>query len=462
MTKKALLITGQESETISTLAQNLIHVGGLSLFARQMKQMKAIGVNEMHVITDWFVQDFEKEILSCPARPERIFIHATKDAPLRLLEHNSEGNCWLLIQEAVLLDDRIIAQTLRHPASTVISFIGQNEFLSAHTANGLPLHLGENEGFFGGIAKLSSQTLSANVRKLNNLEGLPSVLKAIAKTEGPRTEEPKTKECAIAKVTEIPLLLTRERRDVDLIWFPLSRREDGDTATNILLEHSQKGLLDWPAKFLHRPIENLIVKYLCKFPISPNQITIMNGLLGFYALFLFASGHMWPALLLAYIVGILAGVDGKLARVKILQSRIGRYEYILTGLIEYGWYFALAAALYDPFGLAPLIMAAALVLFQIADHIQTEFFRRMTNRPLFSLAAFDRRFQLIAGGRNNHMWALLPFALFNQWFMALGFICSYGIITFFVHQIRLVYHLKNIMIDGSENFAENVNKTKSP
>ncbi|HEC00229.1 MAG TPA: hypothetical protein ENI91_00915, partial [Sphingomonadales bacterium] len=62
MTKKALLITGQESETISTLARNLIPAGGLSLFARQMKQMKAIGVNEMHIITDWFVPDFEREI----------------------------------------------------------------------------------------------------------------------------------------------------------------------------------------------------------------------------------------------------------------------------------------------------------------------------------------------------------------------------------------------------------------
>ncbi|VAX08370.1 hypothetical protein MNBD_ALPHA03-1893 [hydrothermal vent metagenome] len=451
MMKKALLITGQESEAISTLARNLIPAGGLSIFARQMKQMKAIDVDEMHVVTDWFAQDFEKEILSCTARPEKIFLHTTKDAPLRLLEHNNEGNSWLLIEEAVLLDDRIINQTLNHPASTVISFIGHSDFLSAHTANGLPLRLGEDDGFFGSIAKLSSQTLSANVRKLNTLEGLPNVLKAIARTEG----------CAVTKVTEIPLYLSPQRRDVDLVWFPVTRREDGDKATGILLEHSQKGLIDWPAKFIHRPIENLIVKYLCKTPISPNQITILNGILGFYVMFLFVYGHMWPALGGAYIVGILAGVDGKLAQVKILQSRLGGYEHLLTRLIEYGWYFTIAAALYNPFGIAPYIMAATLVLFQIADQIQVEFFRRMTNIYLFSLESFDQRFQLIAGGRNCHMWAVLPFALFNQWFMALGFICAYAVITFFVHQIRLVYHLKNIMIKNSEKFAENFSKTKS-
>jgi len=449
--KKALLITGQESETISTLARNLIPAGGLSIFARQMKQMKAVGVDEMHVVTDWFTQDFEKEILSCTARPEKIFIHTTKDAPLRLLEHNNEGNSWLLIEEAVLLDDRIIAQTLHHPASTVISFIGHSEFLSAHTANGLPLRLGEEDGFFGSVAKLSSQALSANVRKLNTLEGLPNVLKAIARTEG----------CAVAKVTEIPLYLSRQRRDVDLVWFPVMGREDGDKATNILLEYSQKGLLDWPARFIHRPIENLIVKYLCKIPVSPNQVTLLNGFLGFYVMFLFVHGHMWPALMGAYFVGILAGVDGKLAQVKILRSRLGSYEHLLTGLIEYGWYVAIAAALYEPFGMAPYIIALALVLFQIADRIQAEFFRRMTNIYLFSLESFDQRFQLVAGGRNCHMWAILPFALFNQWFMALGFICLYAVITFFVHQVRLVYHLKNIMIETSEKFAENFNKTKS-
>ena len=451
MTKKALLISGQESETISTLARNLIHVGGLSLFARQMKQMKAIGIDEMHVITDWFAQDFEKEILSCRARPERVFLHTTKDAPLRLLEYNSEGNSWFLIEEGVLLDDRIIDQIMQNPSPLALSFIGHNEFLSAHTTNGLSLQLDSEEGYFGSIAKLSSQTLSANVRKLNSLEGLAGTLKAIARAD----------DCAIARVTEISLFLTDRNRDVDLVWLPIVRREDADKATDILLEFSQKGLLDWPARFLHRPIENLIVKYASKCPITPNQVTITSGILGLYVIYLFASGHMLPALLAAYLVGILCGVDGKLARVKMLQTKIGRFEHLLARLMEYGWYFAIAAALYGTYGIAPALMATGLVLSQIADQIQMEFFRRMTNIHLFTIEAFDRKFQLIAGGRNNHMWSLLPFAVFNQWFMGLGFICVYGIITFFVHQIRVVYHLKNIMIEGRENFAENFKKTKT-
>ncbi len=448
MTKKALLITGQESETVSTLARNLIHVGGLSIFARQMKQMKAIGVTEMHVITDWFMQDFEREIQNCTKRPERIFIHNTKDAPLRLLEHNNEGNIWFLIEEGVVVDDRIINQVATHPSPTVISLIGHHEFLEERTAAGILLQLEDQEGYFGSIAKLSSTTLAANVRKLNSLEGLPGSLKAISRAG----------DCEITKVVEIPLYMANLNRNVDLVWFPVLQRPDGDKGTDVMLEYAQKGNLDWVAHYIHRPIENFIVKQLCKCPVSPYHVTIMAGLFGFAIIYLFGSGHLMPALLGAYAVGILGGVDGKLARVEIQTSRVDDFKHLIGKLMAYGWYFAIAVFLSDSHGEAPYIMATALVLFQIADEIQSKFFYRLTNFQICDTASFDRKFQLIAGRRNTLMWALFPFALSDQWYMGFGFICAYGTITFFVHQARLVYHLKNITIANSENFAEKFKK----
>lgn len=450
MTKKALLITGQESETVSTLARNLIHAGGLSIFARQMKQMKAIGVDEMHLVSDWYAQDFEKEILSCTKRPENIFIHTTKDAPLKLLEHNAEGNSWFLIEEAVVIDDRIIDQVANHPSPTVISFIGHHEFLEERTATGIPLRLEDQSGFFGSIAKLSSGTLAATVRKLNTLEGLPGALKAISRAN----------DCEITKLVDIPLYSENLNRHVDLVWFPLTRREDGDHATDALLEYAQKGSTDWPGKYIHKHIENVIVKYFCKSPITPNQLTVATTIFGFYIMYLFAKGHMLPALFGAYAVGILSGVDGKLARIKMLVGKIGKFEYLLNKIVEYGWYFSIALFLSGNYGEAPFIMAAALILFHLADEIQREFYRRFTNAPMSTAAKFDRKFQLFAASRNSLMWALLPFALYDQWYIGFAFICAYGIITFFVHQARLVYHLKNIMIASNETFAENFKKTK--
>lgn len=450
MTYKALLITGQESETISTLARNLIPVGGLSLFARQMKQMMAIGVEEMHVVTDWFIQDFEKEILKCSARPGKVFIHSTKDAPLRLLDHNQAGDSWFLIEEGVVVDDRIIDHLALHPSPTVIGLIGPTDFLAVLTANGMALQNGECSGYFGSIAKLSSGTLAANLRKLNNLDALPAALKAISRAS----------DCVTVRLTDIPLYMSRRRREVDLVWFPVIRREDGDKGADILLEATEKATVDWPARYIHRHIENLLVKYICKTPLSSGPLSITAALLGFFLMYLFINGHMGPALFGTYVVVILAGVSGKLAQIKRHASKITDYAPLLDRVVEYGWYFSIAGYLSTSHGAAPYIMAAALTLFQVADHIQCRFFRRLTRFDICDTGAFDRKFRLFAGSRNTHIWALLPFALFDQWYAGFGFICASGIITFFVHQLRVVYHLKNIMIANRDTLTDTFKKAR--
>ncbi|PCI33485.1 MAG: hypothetical protein COB54_04065 [Alphaproteobacteria bacterium] len=450
MTYKALLITGQESETISTLARNLIPVGGLSLFARQMKQMFAIGVEELHVVTDWFIQDFEKEILKCSARPGKVFIHATKDAPLRLLDHNQAEDSWFLIEEAVVIDDRVIDYLAQHPSPTVVSLLGPHDFLASTTANAMPLQIDECGCYFGSIAKLSSGTLAANLRKLNSLDALPAALKAISRAS----------DCVTVMLTDIPLYIPKRRREVDLVWFPVIRREDGDKGSDMLLEATEKATVDWPARYIHRHIENLLVKYICKTPLSSGHLTLTTAILGFFLIYLFINGYMLPALFGTYIVAILAGASDKLGQIKRHISKFTGYVPFLDRLVEYGWYFSIAGSLSTSHGAAPYVMAAALALFQVADHIQSRFFLRLTRFDICDTGSFDRKFQLIAGCRNTHIWALLPFALFDQWYSGLGFICASGIITFFVHQLRVVYHLKNIMIANRDTLTDTFKKAR--
>ncbi len=450
MTKKALLITGQESETISTLARNLIPAGGVCLFARQMKQMKALGIDEMHIITDWFVPDFEREIKNCRNRPETILIHSTKTAPLKLLEHNIEGNSWFLIEEGVILDDRVIRHVDQHPSPTVISFIGHHEFLEERTAHGITLSLDTEEGYFGSLAKLSSATLAANVRKLNSLDALPGAFKAISRAN----------DCEIIKVIDIPRYMTGRQRNVDMVWMPLMRREDEHKGTAVLLEQTEMPGQDWVARYLYRHIENFDVKYLCKTPVSPNHLTILASLIGAYIIYLFWRGHMVPALFAAFGTTILYGISHKLGHLKMVAPKFDVLARLYKKAVTYGYYVAIAAYLWNFNGLVPVLLAQTLILFHLADEIQGEFFRRMTGHPLWYGTGFDRKFQLIAAGSNIIIWILLPFFLFDQWVVGLGFACGYVIITFFVHQLRLVYHLKNIMVGESETFARNFKKTK--
>ena len=138
----------------------------------------------------------------------------------------------------------------------------------------------------------------------------------------------------------------------------------------------------------------------------------------------------------------------------------GVLDDVVDKVVEYGWYFAIGGYLSTLYGFAPWVFAGALVLFHLADEIQAEFFRRMSDRQICDAGAFDRKFRLIGGRRNTQMWALIPFGLFGAWYAGFIFICAYGIITFFVHQIRIIYHAKNLMEATSEEFVKTFQKTK--
>jgi hypothetical protein len=214
------------------------------------------------------------------------------------------------------------------------------------------------------------------------------------------------------------------------------------------------------ARYIYRHIENFAVKYLCKTPVSPNHLTILVSLIGTYVIYLFWRGHMVPALFAAFGTTILYGISHKLAHLKMVIPKFDVMARLYKKAVTYGYYAAIAAYLWGLYGMAPVLLALMLILFHLADEIQGEFFRRMTGHPLWYGIGFDRKFQLIAAGPNITLWVLLPFFLFDQWVVGLGFACGYVIITFFVHQLRLVYHLKNIMVAESETFARNFRKTK--
>ena len=317
------------------------------------------------MVTDWFIQDFEKEILQCTARPEKVFIHTTKDAPLRLLDHNQTGDNWFLIEEAVMVDDRIIDHLAHHPSPTVISLIGPHDFLAAITANAIPLQIEEGGGYFGSVAKLSSGTLAANLRKLNSL-GRPA--------GGSKIHFPGQRLCGLNADRYPPLYA--KAAGVRSIWSG-SRLSGGKTAIRDLifcLKQRRKATVDWPSRYIHRHIENLVVKYICKTPLTPNLLTIATALLGFFLMYLFINGHMLPALFGTYVMAILGGASDKLTQIKRHVSTITNNAPLLDRLVEYGVYFSIAGFLSISHGAAPYIMAASLVLFQVADHIQNRFF----------------------------------------------------------------------------------------
>ena len=113
------------------------------------------------------------------------------------------------------------------------------------------------------------------------------------------------------------------RRSVRPVFFPAPSLERRPLAERLLRDATQKGVLDFPA-LVHAPIEKWLVSHLCRTTITPNQITLGTAVLGLGVTLLYACGYLWAGVLLALVIGVLDGIDGKLARLKAQTTKLGK------------------------------------------------------------------------------------------------------------------------------------------
>ncbi len=94
----------------------------------------------------------------------------------------------------------------------------------------------------------------------------------------------------------------------------------------------------WVSRHLNRPVSISISRVLAHTSITPNQFTLLTGLLGILTAWLLAKGPYWGFMLgafLFHLTSILDGVDGELARLKFKASPFGQW---LDTLVDNGSY----------------------------------------------------------------------------------------------------------------------------
>ncbi|MFM5884490.1 MAG: CDP-alcohol phosphatidyltransferase family protein [Novosphingobium sp.] len=257
-------------------------------------------------------------------------------------------------------------------------------------------------------------------------------------------------------LSAVPTYAADRRRAVPLLWDRPCSSADGRRAANQILNAAQKGCLDWPARFIHPPIENAFVRLLWPSAITPNMISLLAFALGLYAAWCFASGAMWTGLLLALVIGPIDGIDGKLARTRFEFSRWGDLEHVGDKIVEYAWFAALAAATGTAWAWA---LAALIVCTALAEALIGEFYRRMTGAQLDDAGGFERAFRLVSGRRNTFFWCLLPFAWFDAWGAGLVMIAAYSTANFFIMLSRFFIRLAEYGRAHSADIAANLDAT---
>jgi len=226
------------------------------------------------------------------------------------------------------------------------------------------------------------------------------------------------------------------RRSVRPVFFPAPSLERRPLAERLLRDATQKGVLDFPA-LLHAPIEKWLVSHLCRTSITPNQITLGTGVLGLGVTLLYAGGYLWAGVLLALVIGVLDGIDGKLARLKAQTTKLGKREHDLDYFVETSWWAALAYHFHAAGQIRyAYIIFAAFFAFDRLERVAKKAVQRRIGRNLDDFAPFDRLARMVAGRRNVYTWLFTVFLVTGA--PATGFIwlCIWGIAGAVIHIFR--------------------------
>jgi CDP-L-myo-inositol myo-inositolphosphotransferase len=259
----------------------------------------------------------------------------------------------------------------------------------------------------------------------------------------------KNGDAEIFDITQIESYTSNMRKEIEPWWVDIDTEKDLTKAKEMIIENASKNPSDALAHYIHKPIENKLVAILSTSNITPNQLTIIVNVLAYTVTALFLVGYLLPASILSFVVGIVDGLDGKLARVKLKTSKLGSLEHSFDLLFEFSWFIALSWFLFRATQtVLPLILCIFIILFiAFYRHIYDQF-GKASGRSLDDSGDFERIFKRIAGRRNLYNIPILigvllvPLFSINAITYSLIFILFHSGITAIVYSVRAIKHLQ--------------------
>lgn len=182
-----------------------------------------------------------------------------------------------------------------------------------------------------------------------------------------------------------------------------------------LLRNTGNALDGYLDRYLNRRLSEPITLLLLKTPLTPNQITLLTLLVGFASALLFFSPNYFLGLLGALVFlfsSVLDCCDGAVARLKFMESRLGRWlDDTCDTLVFLALFLAIGWSHGTGDGTAWTTLAGALALgttgsFLVVSYVSAKAMRRP------SLDKIGRRIQTIAP--RDFAAVLLAFALLGK------------------------------------------------
>ncbi len=397
--------------------RGLCEVAGRTILERQVRLAFRAGAAGVIVLGAALPADIERRLVGLG----RVILCPSGAELARLL--SGETGDLLLVEPGVVVDERLVEAVARGPAGAKVLVFDEAPPAGAE-------RLGASE-HWASVARMPCRNAADALASHPDWEPVGTLLRAVLAADA-----------VLVPVASLPTYAEGRRRDVPFVWARPVSAGGRSEAEQQLLAAAQKGCLDWPARWLHPPVENAIVRLLWPTAVTPNMVTLATAVLGVIAIGLLATGALLPALVLILVIGPLDGVDGKLARTRVEFSRWGDLEHVLDKILEYGWFAALGWWFAGQgHGLAAWLIAAIIIVFAFLEAIHGEIFRRMTGRQLDDWGPFERHFRLVAGRRNTFFWTLLPFGVAGLWWEGFVALMGYASLTFAIAHWRFLFRL---------------------
>jgi choline kinase/phosphatidylglycerophosphate synthase len=230
-------------------------------------------------------------------------------------------------------------------------------------------------------------------------------------------------------------------------WVDVDTKEDLERAKRLIVENSQKkrGASDFVSHYFNRPIENAILYYISEWMfVTPNRLTIATNILAWFVTYLFFSGCLGLGSLLTFVVGVMDGLDGKLARIRGCPTKLGLMEHVFDMLYEFSWLIALAFFLSYSEGLLPVMVVSLSIMFIAFYRFCYDQFSRATNISLDVYGRFERAFRRVAGRRNIYNLYILIGVLLGAPLYSLIGIMIHSALTALVYAHRACKHLHEL------------------
>ncbi len=235
---------------------------------------------------------------------------------------------------------------------------------------------------------------------------------------------------------------------------PVDSRADARKATWLLIRSQQKKVMDLPAQYIDPFFENRLTRLLIGTPVTPNMVTFLCAFVAAGVAWFFWNGFLVAGAWGTFIVEVLDGVDGQLARTKLMFTKLGHYEDVIDYFYENSWYCALAVGLgATSIDTLPALLACLLVVSDTSDNIFYNASGRWYGKSIDLFSPFDAAFRRVAGRRN--IYGLMFIIGFTVGYPLYAFATAalWSAVTAFVHGIRL-YSYGKLLRGRGTNTAE--------